>query len=341
MERSINLEIEPRKFLQNKHLQTIFTTIFPPKNNLRTLYESEVCILPCNDGSGDYLWLDHSPPILKSIHTQKKVKFNGTYLVLFHGMEGSSDSHYIVSLAESALEKGYGVIRVNLRGCGRGEGLSKKGYNAGLITDFKLVEDFVFKKFSRRVILCGFSLTANTLLKYLASNPKSKSIFFSAVSPPLDLKKACEHIDSRKGIFYRKVFLKSFEDKIERGIYQITAIQKERLEFMKTMFDYDDIVTGPNFGFRGALDYYKASSCIHNIYKLKKKGIIIHAEDDPLIPPESFQSIQWKKIPTVTPILTKNGGHVGFITKKSDLIPNGKWLDYILLEYFEKDLKNK
>jgi hypothetical protein len=333
MERNFELALEPPRFLDNKHLQTIFTTIFPPKNLLRTKYPSEVCIVKCNDRSGDFLWLDHSPPLVK------KSKKEIPYLVLFHGMEGSADSHYIVSLAELALSKGYGVVRVNLRGCGRGEGLSKKGYHAGMTQDIKLVEDFTYKKFSKKVILCGFSLSANTLLKYLGTNSKSKAICFSAVSPPLDLKRACEYIDSSKGIFYRNVFLSSFKNKFKTGSIFSTKEQKEKAISVKTMFDYDDIITGPNFGFRGALDYYKFSSSIFSIYKIKKKGIIIHAEDDPLIPPDSFLSIDWKKIPSVTPLLTKSGGHVGFITKKTEEIPDGKWLNYVLLKYFERHTK--
>lgn len=325
-----NIPLVPPRFLENNHAQTIFTTIFPPKNLLRTVYPNEVCILKTNDNSGDYLWLDHSPPL---------TKYTGFYLVLFHGMEGSSDSHYIVSLSEAALKKGYGVIRVNMRGCGRGEGMSKKGYNAGLTSDFKLIEDYVYKNFSKNIILAGFSLSANTLLKYL-SEKTSKAKLFSAVSPPFDLKKACEFIDSSKGIFYRNVFLKSFKDKIRKGIYQLDEKKKEKVLSVKTMFDFDDIYTGPSFGFRGALDYYKSSSSISKLYKIKNRGIIIHAEDDPLIKPDIFNSVNWKKLPQIKTILTEKGGHVGFITKKTEQIPNGKWLDYVLLEYYSSHLLN-
>ncbi len=333
MERDIPLE--PPRFLNNKHVQTIFTTIFPPKNSLRTIYENEVCILKTSDKSGDYLWLDHSPPI-----RSQKIKYNGYYLVLFHGMEGSSDSHYIVSLAETALLAGFGVMRVNLRGCGRGEGLSKKGYNAGLTIDFKLVEDYVYKNFSKNIIFAGFSLSANTLLKYLAEK-NSKIKLFSAVSPPLDLKKACEFIDSRTGIFYRKVFLNSFQDKIERGVYTCDEKLKEKILDVDSMFDFDDIYTGPNFGFRGALDYYRASSSIYSIYKVKTPGIMIHAKDDPLIKPDVFNSINWKKLPHIKPILTDQGGHVGFITKKTEQIPNGKWLDFVLTSFYKLNQSKK
>lgn len=328
------INLHPPKFLNNSHVQTIFTTIFPPKNNLKTKYESDVFILKTKDDSGDYLWLDHNPPISKS--DKKAVPYNGYYIVLFHGMEGSSDSHYIVSLAESALLEGYGVIRVNQRGCGRGEGLSKKGYNAGITEDVAQIESYVYNNFSKKIILCGFSLSANILLKYFGEKRTIRSKFFSAVSPPLDLKRACEHIDSPSGIFYRKIFLDSFKNKFRKGVLVAPEHIKEQAYKANTMFDFDDMVTAPLFGYKGALDYYKQNSSIHYIHKIKTKGIVIHAMDDPLIPPDTFRSINWKKITSLTPILTETGGHVGFITRKTEEIPDGKWLNFILLRFFKK-----
>lgn len=328
------IKIDPPKFLNNSHVQTIFTTIFPPKNHLKTKYASDVFILKTEDESGDFLWLDHNPPLAKS--DKKAVSYNGYYIVLFHGMEGSSDSHYIVSLAEAALLEGYGVIRVNLRGCGRGEGLSKKGYNAGKTDDIAQIENYVYTNFSKKIIMCGFSLSANMILKYFGEKRVIRSKCFSAVSPPLDLKRACEHIDSPAGLFYRKIFLDSFKEKFKKGYLNAHKEIKEHALIAKTMFDFDDMVTAPLFGFKGALDYYKSSSSIHYIQKIKTKGIVIHAKDDPLIPPDSFQSVHWKKNKNLTAILTETGGHVGFITRKTEEIPDGKWINFILLKFFRK-----
>jgi predicted alpha/beta-fold hydrolase len=237
------INLHPPKFLNNSHIQTIFTTIFPPANNLKTKYDSDVLILKTKDESGDFLWLDHNPPLSKS--NKKAIPWNGYYMVLFHGMEGTADSHYIVTLAEAALLQGYGVIRVNQRGCGRGEGLSKKGYNAGKTDDVALIENYVYNNFTKKIILCGFSLSANILLKYFGEKRTIRSKFFSAVSPPLDLKRACEHIDSQAGIFYRKIFLDSFKDKFKRGVLTASTSIKEHAFKAKTMFDFDDMVTAP------------------------------------------------------------------------------------------------
>jgi uncharacterized protein len=256
-------------------------------------------------------------------------------------MEGDSDSHYMVTLAIAALESGYGVVRVNLRGCGRGEGLSTMIYHAGKSEDIEDVENYVFKNFSKKLIFCGFSLSANMLLKYLGEKERPNIELFSAVSPPIDLKKCCEHIDSPKGKFYRDRFLESFKKKIRRGLVYSNPKTVGTVYETKTMFDFDDMFSAPLAGFRGALEYYKQCSSKNYIYGISQKGIVIHADDDPLIPPDDFLNIDWNKLPNLTRILTKGGGHVGFMTDKSDEIPDGRWLNHVLLSFFMKNRKEE
>lgn len=338
MERSFALDLlEPPAFLKNNHVQTIFSTIFPPVNNLRKTYKFEDIILPTSDKTGDSLWIDHNPPLAS--YDKNAVPYNGYYLILLHGMEGTSDSPYIVSMAEKALLSGYGVVRVNQRSCGRGENLATRCYNAGMTDDIELVENYVYKTLSKNIVLCGFSLSANLVLKYLGENKKTKASLFSAVSPPLDLRKACEFIDSPKGILYRKVFLDSFKEKYKKGIFTASPEIVANAMKVKTMFDFDDLVTSQIFGFKSALDYYKHSSSMYYIPNITTKGILIHAEDDPLVPPDAFKNIPWKKYKNITTLLPAEGGHVGFLTKKTKLIPDGRWLNFVLFEYFKRQLK--
>ncbi|MCP5501868.1 MAG: alpha/beta fold hydrolase [Leptospiraceae bacterium] len=335
MERSSFIRnFKPRKFLKGKHIQTIFNVVFPPENPLTSQYYSEDIILYTSDKSGDSLWLEHNPPL--DSYRKNSPPFNGYYMILIHGMEGNSDSHYIVTLASSALKRGYGVIRVNLRGCGKGEGFSGLIYNAGKSEDIEEVENFVYKSLSKKIILCGFSLSANMVLKYLGEKNRPRIKYFSAVSPPLDLKSCCEHIDSPRGKFYRDRFLRSFKEKIKKGRVHSNPNTLKHVFETKTMFDFDDIFSAPLAGYRGALEYYRVCSSKNYIYTIKQKGIIIHADDDPLIPKDEFLRLNWEKVPNVTRILTHGGGHVGFMTDKTEDIPDGRWLNYTLIEYFQK-----
>lgn len=204
---------QPRKYAGSKHVQTVFNMLFPPKNILRTEYFCEDILLEVSDGSNDCLWLEHNPPLSWWNAATSDSKYNGHYIVMVHGMEGDSESHYLVSLTSAALQRGYGTIRVNLRNCGRGEGYARSTYNAGTTQDIHDVLEYVQKKFTPNVFLSGFSLSGNMVLKYFGEDRKTIGKAFSASSPPLDLKKNCEFIDSPPGRLYRNYFLQSLKKK--------------------------------------------------------------------------------------------------------------------------------
>lgn len=337
MERSFEIKsFTHHRFLKNKHSQTIFSSFFPPKNPLKTEYLYENIFLEMKDSTGDIICLHHNYPLSK--YKKAPIPFNGYYLILIHGMEGSADSHYIVTLAEAALKAGFGIIRVNQRGCGEGEGLSSGIYNAGNSDDIERVVKYVYKSICKNLILCGYSLSANSILKYLGEKNREHIQFFSAVSPPLDLKNACDHIDSLKGKFYKDFFLYSFKDKLRRNIIRVSLQKKVQALTAESMFDFDDYLTAPMYGYKGALDYYKDCSALHYIYGISQHGIVIHAEDDPLVPYDGFKSVNWNKLPNILPILTKGGGHVGFLTKKTHDIPDGRWLNHALLQFFAEKI---
>ncbi len=322
----------PKKYLGSGHVQTVINILFPPENKLRVSYLSEDILIDTLDDTGDVIWLEHNFPL--EYYFSNSPRFNGYYIILLHGMEGTADSHYMVSMAKSALEKGFGVIRVNLRGCGKGEGYSHKAYHAGKTEDIDAIEKFVYENISKKFILSGYSLSANMVIKHFGEKKKQKAKFFSAVSPPLDLKTTCEHIDSKVARFYRDHFLSGMREKIKKGIYRVTPTMSKMAQEAKTMFDFDDWVSAPFHGFNGALDYYKKSSCKNFIYDIKKKGILIHADDDPIIPPHEYNAIRWDRIPNITNLLTSGGGHVGFLASKTSEISDGRWLNKILLDYF-------
>lgn len=333
MERSFQIINFPKpKFIKNKHFQTILSSLFPPKNNLKTIYFYEDIYLETKDETKDILVIHHNPPL--AFYKANSVPFNGYYLILIHGMEGSADSHYMVTLGEAALKAGFGIVRMNLRGCGISKRHTKKVYNASNSEDINQVVKYVYSNINHNLILCGFSLSANSILKYLGETRRKEISYFSAVSPPLDLKKTCDFIDSRKARFYRNFFLRSFKKKLKKGDIRCNPEWLQKALQAKTLFEYDNSLTAPMHGYKNALEYYEDCSSINYIYDIPQIGIIIHADDDPIIPSESFEKIQWNQIPHITPILTHGGGHVGFLTKKSADYPDGRWLNKTLLSYF-------
>ncbi len=327
---------KPRRFVSGKHAQTIYNTLFPPKNPLRSSYYSEDILLTVSGNSGDTLWLEHNPPT--SGYLKSSVPWNGYYILMIHGMEGSADSSYLVSLASSALEKGYGVVRMNLRNCGKGAGYASSSYYAGQSEDLQDVLDYMYDSLSRNIFVSGFSLSANLVLKFFGESRNHKTAAFSAVSPPLDLAKNCVFIDSLSGRFYRTHFISSFKKKMKDGTIHLTPQIAENVKKVRTFFDLDDLITAPMFGYPSALEYYQANSCIHYISSIRHPGILIHAEDDPVVPIFEWNSISWNKLPNLKVILTKQGGHVGFVSDSTPDVPDGRWLTKILLDYFDSRL---
>lgn len=254
---------------------------------------------------------------------------------MIHGMEGTSDSSYLVSLAQNALLRGYGCIRMNLRNCGRGQGFSKGTYNIGQTNDVQDVIDFVWKKLSHRIFLSGFSLSASLVLKYLGERRNHKVEAFSSTNPPLDLFKGCEFIDSKEGKFYRDRFVSGFRKKIKNKVIQLPPELEKNAFQTKTFYEFDDRVTAPFFGYKDAKEYYMDCSCVRYIPDIRHSGIIIHSEDDPVVPPFDWEKIEWNRLPHIRTILSPKGGHVGFLTDPTPEIPDGRWLNKIILDYFD------
>lgn len=328
----------PRRFLGGKHLQTIYNALFPPENPLRNKYLCEDIYLPMKDGTDDLLVMEHNPP-LEWFETPYPKNWNGWYILLVHGMEGSSESHYMISTAKNALERGYGVVRLNLRTCGRGWGYANKPYNSGMSDDLEKVLKYMEKHFSKNLIVSGFSLSANLVLKYFGEKRNHIAKYFSAVSPPLDLKKTCEFIDSPRTKFYRKHFLDTLHKKVRSGVFRFPPELEERAARANTFFDFDDFVTAPLSGYKGVLDYYSKCSSINFIQNIKNDGIVIHAEDDPVVPSKVWHDVPWHRFPNIHTVFTKKGGHVGFLTEESPQVPEGRWLSRILLDYFDRKIK--
>ena len=335
---SSNKDFKPRRFLEGRHLQTVYNVLFPPDNALEDEYYSESILIPTNDGTGDTLWLEHNPPLAKV--RKHASPWNGYYIMLVHGMEGSSESHYMVSVGKEALNRGYGVIRMNLRNCGRGLGLAKKPYNAGQSEDIEVVLKYIYKHFTKSIFVSGFSLSANIVLKFFGEKREHYAKAFTATSPPLDLKRSCDFIDSRAGNFYRDHFLDTMKEKVMLGIYDISEKMKEQVLRSKSFFDFDDFFTAPIAGYANVLEYYNICSSVKYLSGIKIPGLIVHADDDPVVPSEVWHEIRWKSYPLIQTVLTKKGGHVGFISDPSPDNPEGRWLPRILLDFFDSKIKS-
>jgi predicted alpha/beta-fold hydrolase len=234
-------------------------------------------------------------------------------VALFHGLEGSSDRHYITNLMSALLEKGYSSAALNFRGCGSRLNNQKRFYHSGETDDYATFLKWIREQHpSKKIYAVGFSLGGNALVKYLGETGESSLIERAAVvSPPFDLKEGALKLNQGINRMYEAHFLKTMVDKLE--------IKRSRFGTMpeytgNSIYEFDDQVTAKLHGFDGAEDYYEKCSS-KNFYKdVRKELFIIHSKKDPLCPFEYAPLGDMNENPRIHCCITENGGHVGFLS---------------------------
>lgn len=240
-------------------------------------------------------------------------------IIVWHGIEGSTQSNYMLATAEKGFRAGFNVIRVNLRNCGGTEHLTPTLYHGGLSEDLRaVVKELIEKDQISRMVLVGFSLGGNLVLKLAgeyADDPPPEILGVCAVSPSVDLTASAELILKRSNWIYHQDFVRRLKKRIrtknklypER--YDISGLRQVR-----TLKQFDERFTAQAHGFAGADDYYYRSSSLRVVDQIRVPTLIIHAEDDPFIPFEPLRNPAVTNNPYILLLATEQGGHVAFIS---------------------------
>lgn len=251
-------------------------------------------------------------------------------LLLVHGLEGSSDGGYMRTVAQGALETGFDVHRMNIRGCGGTEALCNTLYHAGLTSDVRFVAKALKELTGAPIFLCGFSLGGNMVLKLageLADAGPSLLNGVAAVSTPLDLKACARQIDRPDNWIYQRRFLRSMSDrlllrqKLMPGVFRFEDPYR-----LRTIYDFDDRITAQFFGFGGAEGYYGTQSAKLFLESIRVPALLIQAKDDPMIPFAVYDDPAIAKNPHIRLLAVDHGGHVGFLAHG----PSRFWLDQVI-----------
>jgi len=255
---------------------------------------------------------------------------------MWHGMEGSTASAYMVSTADKAFGVGFNVVRVNIRNCGGTEHLSPTLYHGGLTHDARVViEDLIRTDRLPRLFLAGFSLGGNMILKLAGEygeNPPVEVLGICAVSPSVDLRASTLHMNLRRNWIYQQDFLRRLKNRIRRkknlfpDLYDISGLGD-----IHSIEEFDDRFVAPAFGFADALDYYAKASSLPLIRHIQVPTLIIHAEDDPFIPFAPLRDPTVGANPYVILIATERGGHVAFLSANAG--EDRFWAENRLVEF--------
>ena len=242
-------------------------------------------------------------------------------LILLHGLEGTSRSHYVRATLAEAGRRGWGADLLLFRSCGDELNRARRFYHSGETTDLA----FVIERIGREhpdapLFLVGFSLGGNVALKYLGergSDLPPQLCGAAAVSVPYDLERSALHIGRGFSRLYERVFLRTLRRKAhaKRQLFP-DLFSADRLDRACSLWEFDDIVTAPVHGFEGATDYYTRSSSMGYLAGIRLPTLLLSAVDDPFLPSDVL--VRVSQVAADNPALevefVARGGHVGFIS---------------------------
>jgi predicted alpha/beta-fold hydrolase len=239
-------------------------------------------------------------------------------LLALHGLEGSSEAHYMRGLAEKALAAGFNVVRLNMRNCGGTEHLSQGLYHSGLTADpLAVLTALRDRDGLSRFAVSGYSMGGNVTMKLageLAGTAFPEVKAFAAVSPVIELEDCVRAIERRENRIYEWNFCRNLQGRMRRKSKHFPALfNLAGLWKVWSIRAFDDRYTAPHHGFNGAEDYYRRASAMRVIDCVARPSLILSAADDPFVPPHIFEAPAVKNNPHITTVITPHGGHCAFV----------------------------
>lgn len=251
-------------------------------------------------------------------------------IILTHGLEGSGESGYMRSLSQAGLDAGFAMHRFHMRTCGGTAQLCPTLYHAGLTSDLLSLIELFQSQGRTPAYLVGFSLGGNVALKLAGELGESAGRLIAgvcAVSTPIDLAACARRLGQFENRIYERRFLRRMCDRlIATGRYTQADFRG-----IRSIFDIDDKITAPSFGFHGAEHYYATQSAGQFLDRIRVPTLMVQAQDDTFIPFEIFRRPVFESNPCLTLVAPLRGGHLGFISRDKPRF----WLDGVVIEWIE------
>jgi predicted alpha/beta-fold hydrolase len=315
---------EPHPLLRNPHAQTLALALLPRRfPRLPRSVPREFEIEPGSRIRGECHWqkLPHECPTL----------------VLVHGLEGSSESGYMLGLAERAYVAGWNAIRLNQRNCGGTESLTPTLYNSGLSGDYRAILNELIERDSlSQIFFAGYSMGGNLVLKMageLGQGAPPQLGGVAGVCPCVELGICADAVGLPHNFIYEDHFVRSLKKRMRRkaklfpGEYDLSL-----MALVKTLREFDDKITARYCGFLDATDYYGRSSALQFADRIRVPALIVTAQDDPFVPFSSFSDPRLADNPQVRLLAPGRGGHCAFISRHAG--DDRFWAEARVMEFF-------
>jgi hypothetical protein len=314
----------PQRWLRGGHKQTLAAFFLPRRIELppgeRRLIEVEPGI-----------------PVLCHCHWQKDRR--ALTLIVVHGLEGSSESQYMLGIARNGLAAGMNVVRMNQRNCGGMDHVAPTLYNSSRSADVAAVaRNLVEHDGIPGFVLIGFSMGGNLVLKLAGewgSDGPAEFRGVAAVCPAVNLAAGADALHEPANRIYEYYFLLQLFRRFRRKVSLFpTSFDASRLQGVKTLRDFDHRITAYYCGFAGADDYYDRAAAAHVIDHITRPTLVIHAANDPFVRilPETRQALLSNR--NITYIETEDGGHCAFVGERDgDAAYDGRWAEREVVEF--------
>jgi predicted alpha/beta-fold hydrolase len=271
-------------------------------------------------------------------HWQENPRKHPT-LVLLHGLEGSSDSAYMLGTAEKAWIAGFNVVRLNQRNCGGTEHLSPTLYHSGLSGDIRaVVFELIEGDRLPEIFAAGFSMGGNLVLKMageFGDAAPEKIRGFVAVAPAFDLAACADALDEPRNFLYEMHFVRRLKERMRRKARLFPErFPVDGMGAIRSVRDFDEAITARFCGFAGAADYYARSSARQLLANIRTPTLILTAGNDPFVPVETFADEALHANPSITLIAPAHGGHCAFISSEGG--DERFWVEARIVEFCDE-----
>jgi predicted alpha/beta-fold hydrolase len=302
-------------WLPGGHLQTIWPSRMSRQHLAYDITYARQRVATLDEDFVDIDWLQAS-----ANQTCTKQINPNTLLVLFHGLEGSSQGHYALAFAQAAQAKGWSYAVPHFRGCSGSINLAPRAYHSGDVTEIDWMLKQIKSQHGGPIVAVGISLGGNALMKWageVGHEARHTVQAIASISAPLDLWKS--GLNLGKGFnryVYTAMFLKTMKQKALLKHQQFPKLfDLKRVLTAKTLYDFDNAFTAPLHGFANTEDYWKRASAIRKLTEIRVPALLVNARNDPFIPWDSLPKPE-QLGPSLDAYQPSTGGHVGFPASK-------------------------
>lgn len=317
----------PRRWLRGGHRQT-----------LGSFFLSRRIVLP--DAEPRLIEVEPGIKVLAHCHWQSD-RQNALTVIIVHGLEGSSDSSYMLGMAAKGLALGMNVVRMNQRNCGGTEDLAPTLYHSGRSQDIAAVaRSLIEQDHLARFALAGFSMGGNLVLKLAGewgSAGPGQFRAVAAVCPAVNLAASADALHLRSNRLYEQYFLWKLGRRLRAKARLFPGVfDTSRLRGISSLRQFDDRITAYYCGFTGADDYYDRAAAAHVVDRIAVPAFILNAANDPFIRilPETRRKILDN--PHITFLETEDGGHCSYLGEANGAGNDGRWAETQVLEFLRQ-----